>query len=66
MINPEKPAVEYVAVQTCAECRRVHDLQLEAAFKDAIESTKSLRREIRIVVGVSTIWLTIFVAILQL
>ena len=66
MVNPEKPAVEFVAVQTCAECKRVHDLQLEAAFKSAVESTKALQREMRIVVGVSTVWLTFFVAILQL
>ncbi len=66
--NPttEKSAIEYVAVQTCAQCRKVHDLQLEAAFRCADASNKSLRREMRIVVGVSTVWLTVFVAILQL
>jgi hypothetical protein len=66
MANPEKSAIEFVTVQTCAECKRVHELQLEAAFKSAVENTKALKRELRIVVGVSTVWLTVFVAILQL
>lgn len=66
MVKSEKPEVEYVAVQTCAQCRRVHDMQLEAAFRSAAESARTLRREVRIVVGVSTVWLTVFVAVLQL
>ena len=41
MVKSEKPEVEYVTVQTCAQCRRVHDLQLEAAFRSAAESTEN-------------------------